>query len=253
MIRLVDRNRQIPGGLKFLEPSTKWQPVPWSSFSTIVDGLVSHRRANAYMAAKNKWNLDRRAVEDEVDEYNAKICQAHGWTNFIVDHGGGGLDLKSRSPHSPASGAAVGIKVMAEMFGSDGPIRDKEKATKRAKTCIACPKHDTGDWTRLFTKPAQAFIMKTLGLVKDLDLKTDLDDNLKVCAACGCPMKGKVWARIEHILKHIPAEDKAALDPKCWILAESALTWKSADGTPMDMTAHEKDGPNPDWITPHHD
>jgi hypothetical protein len=64
--------------------------------------------------------------------------------------------------------------------------------------------------------------MKTLGIVKDLELKTDYDDELKVCTACGCPMKGKVWARLEHILKHIPADDKAALDPGCWILGEEA-------------------------------
>lgn len=218
MIRLVDRNRQIPGGLKFLEPATKWQPVPWSSFSTIVDGLVNHRRANAYMAAKNKWNLERRAVEDEVDEYNAKICQEHGWTNFIVDHGGGGLDLKSRSPHSPVSVAVAGVKLLTEWLGEGGKPVAKEESERRALICSDCPQNQKGDWTRWFTKPASELIRKQLSMRNEMALTTSTDESLGVCNACGCPLKLKVHCPMVHIEHHMSAEVEKSLDPRCWIL-----------------------------------
>lgn len=223
MLRLSDRSRQIPGGLRFLQSETKWQATPWSSFSTLVDALIAHRRANPYLAKKNNWKLDRREVEDEVDAYNSAICQAHGWTQYVTDFGGV-PDPKLQRPHSPPFGGAVvaGAKTLVEMFGPKGPIKDVNVANERAVICIACPKHDKGDWKRFFTQPAQAFVMKMLGVVKDLELKTDYDDLLHVCSACYCPMRGKIWTRAEHILAHIPPADKAALDSNCWILAEEA-------------------------------
>lgn len=224
MVRLKDRHRQIPGGLKFLEPATKWQPQPWSSFDTIVDGLVAHRRANPYLAQKHGWKLARTEIENEVDQYNALICQSHGWDAYVVDYGGTEVPKIQRPRSLSAATAAVvaGANIIKDMFGEEGPIRDKAKANARALVCVSCPKNAPGDWTRFFTVPAQAVVRKMLGIVKDLDLKTDLDDQLHVCEACGCPLKGKVFARIKHILKHIPAEDKAALWEHCWILKEEA-------------------------------
>lgn len=221
MLRLLDRTRQIPHGFKFMLPEAKWESQPWASFDTITDAAIQVGRANPYLAKKCNWPTSRLGWADRIDAYNAAICRSHGWDNFIVDDGVG--NPKPASPHSLSQlgGVAVaGAKTLVEMFGPEGPIRDKAKATARAQTCIACPKHDKGDWTRFFTKPAQAVIMKMLGAVKDLNLTTDLDPQLKVCSACLCPMKGKIWARTDHILKHIPAEDKAALDPKCWITSE---------------------------------
>lgn len=223
LAKLRDRNRPIPGGLRFLQPETKWQPVPWSSFSTIVDGLVNHRRGNPYLAKQHGWKLAREEVEDEVDAYNAAICVAHGWTAYVVLMDGG-QDPKLPSPLQVASRLVAGANVLREMFGTDGPMRDRTLANARARTCLACPKHDKGDWTRFFTQPAQAFVMKTLSLVKDLNLATDYDAELMVCTACYCPMKGKVWARLKHILANIPAPDKANLDASCWILAEEKET-----------------------------
>lgn len=223
MPRLKDRSRQIPNSLRFREPSTNWSPPLWSSFDTIVDLLLQHRRANPYLAKKNNWALDRRAIADEVDAYNAALCKAHGWVNFIDE-----TEISPPKPLSPRSpslsqgvGAVVaGAKIIVEMFGSEGPIRDKKLANDRALTCAVCPLNGRGNWTRFFTVPAQAMVRKLLGMVKDLGLQTDLDEELGICEPCGCPLKGKVWARTEHILKHIPAADKAALHPGCWITKE---------------------------------
>src|SRR5687767_4827968 len=47
--RFKDRNRQIPQGLKFYIAETKFSTFPFSSFKTIVDAVIQHRRANAYL------------------------------------------------------------------------------------------------------------------------------------------------------------------------------------------------------------
>lgn len=220
MPRLLDRQRQIPFGFKFKQPETGWEPVPWSSFETIVDGVIAMRRANPFLAKKHNWKMSRFEIMEEVDAYNAALCKAHGWTAFIDE----GPDLPKSSGHqslaAKANAVVAGVKVLASMFGPEGPIRDRALATSRAAVCSRCVKNDRGDWTRYFTVPAQAMIRRGLGIVKDLDLSTEHDAQLNICSACSCPLKGKVWARLDHILAHIPPEDKAALDPLCWILSE---------------------------------
>lgn len=224
MLRLIDRNRHIPYGFKFKLPEAKWEAPPNCSFTSIVNGAMAVAAANPHLAKQSQWPRTQEQWETKIDYYNASICKAHGWTGFYMETSGGlegGPLPNSQSPLQFAGRAVAGANVLSEMFGKDGPIRDQELATKRAETCLKCPKHDNGDWTRWFTKPAQALIIKALGVLKDMDLRTKHDAELQTCTACGCPMKGKVWARIEHILKHIPAEDKAALDPGCWIISES--------------------------------
>lgn len=224
MLRLIDRNRQIPFGYKFKLPEANWEAAPQSSFDSIVNSAMAVAKGNPYIAKQSQWPTTREDWENKVDFYNASLCKAHGWTGFYIETGGGdgGPIPNSRSPLQFAERAVAGVSVLAEMFGKDGPIKDKALANKRAETCLGCPKHDKGDWTRYFTKPAQALIVKTLGMVKDLDLHTEHDGELQICTACGCPMKGKVWARTDHILKHIPAEDKAALWENCWITNEQS-------------------------------
>lgn len=221
MPRLLDRSRQIPQGFQFYEPSTKWKPLPWSSFDTIVDGVLYMRRANPYLAQKNKWNMDRNSIADEVDAYNAAICKAHGWDHFID---GGDLPNPSQRPHSLLrSGANVvaGAKTLAAMFGEGGKPVVSEEADRRAKICVDCPQNGKGDWTRFFTVPASVTIKKQLAIIHDLSLTTPLDDQLGVCQACGCPLHLKVWAPLEHILKNQSADVESQLDARCWIKAKA--------------------------------
>lgn len=229
MPRLKDRSKQIPNGLKFYEPSLKWKPAPYSSLSTIVQGLIQARRANPYLLKKNGWSVDPAVVTDEVDRYNAAICKAHGWDQYITMEGDSPPKFLARTGFREAAGHAVaGVNIVMDMFGMDGPIRDRQLAEKRALICAGtdkesrCPNNDQGDWTRFFTVPAQAVIRKALSIAKDLELKTSHDDQINVCTACGCPLKGKVWARLEHIVTHMPPGDRAKLDPRCWILHEQA-------------------------------
>lgn len=223
----------LPYGWQFGLPEIKWKSTPGASLESHANAAEQVAKANPYHAQKYKWPTTHEGWLDKIDQENAARIQAMGpaFAHFITT-GGGGPIPESRSPLQFAGRAVAGANVMLDMWGKEGPIRDREQANNRAATCVKrsdgkpCPKHDKGDWTRFFTKPAQAIIIKSLGIVKDLDLHTDHDAELQICVACGCPMKGKVWARLEHILKHIPAEDKAALDSGCWILSEEKA-WAS--------------------------
>lgn len=229
MARLKDRERQIPNGLTFYQSALKWRPPPYSSFDTITRGLISARRANPFLARKNGWSVDYATVANEVDEYNAKICESHHWDQYIVRDGGPVIPpsrARSNSSLSQSVGhVAAGVSITMEMFGKEGPIRDRDLALRRAQVCVGCPNNDKGDWTRFFTVPTQAVIRKGLGIIKDLDLTTAVDDQLQVCTVCGCPLKGKVYARLSHILKFMPKADLAKLPDFCWIVREKA-EWK---------------------------
>lgn len=218
MPRLLDRNRQIPYGLKFHEPATKWEPIPGSSFETIVTGLIAHRRGNPYLAKKNNWAMTRPAVDEEVDAYNAAICAAHGWTNFISE--GDGLP-KSTAPHhflESARNVAGGARALADWIGEGGVPVPPAEAEARAGICATCPKNGKGSWTRFFTEPAANVIRRQMAIRNDMALSTSFDDQLGVCTACDCPLTLKVHVGMKHILAHTSPEGKAQLDPRCWIL-----------------------------------
>jgi hypothetical protein len=113
MVRLKDRNRQIPGGLTFYLPATRWRPREHSSFQGIVEALEHHLAANPTVAARLGWPADRRFIEGKVDEYNAMLCQAQGWTDYIMAGGGqparpfragAGAQAPGADPRTPRAG-----------------------------------------------------------------------------------------------------------------------------------------------------
>src|SRR5688572_24884546 len=101
--RLKDRNRQIPQGLKFYIAETKFSTFPFSSFKTIVDAVIQHRRANAYLAKQRNWSIDYNEVSREVDSYNAAICAAHGWNDFIIEDASVGVPKATARPQPSRS------------------------------------------------------------------------------------------------------------------------------------------------------
>lgn len=121
---------------------------------------------------------------------------------------------------APLRNVVVGAVSIAEMFGPQGPITDKSLAEKRAATCAACPKNEKGDWTRYFTVPLSRALRSALSLIKKQGMETSRDADLRVCTACDCPCGLKIWARLPHILNHMPKENYDALDHNCWVLSE---------------------------------
>lgn len=224
MPRLIDRNRQIPNGLTFLQPQTKWQPPRFASFNTICQGLQSHRQGNPELAAKYGWATDLPTIEREVDYYNALICKQMGWTDYYVDDGGAAPPPpKSIAPASLLSRAgqlAVGARTIIEWIRSGAEAVPEAQANKRAGRCVNCPKHGTGDLSSYFTVPAVAAIQGAINQRRDWKLSTVFDDKLQVCEGCYCPMKLKVHMPLAAILKEMPEETKKELVPECWILTE---------------------------------
>lgn len=221
MARLKDRNRQIPGGLRFYVSQTKWQPPRFASFETIVQGLIAHRRANPFLSQQNGWSTDENVVRAEVDSFNAELCRANNWLDYIDPGGPPPPKLEApRNLRQLVGRVAAGANSIGDMFGADGPITDVALAEARALKCSTCPKNEKGDWSRFFTIPASQVILTGLEYLKRRKLKTSLDDKLVVCSACSCPLKLKVWARLKHIVDHMPQESQDALVDDCWVRTE---------------------------------
>lgn len=231
MDRLKSREKFMPNGFKFRQPETNWpppgsNPFAGASFTTVVEMVIAHRRGNPAYTKKHNWATDFESVANEVDNYCARICIAHGWNDYVMQ---GGASVQTPFPVSPppqtlsqsAKRVVVGASTIAEMFGEEGPVV-ADLAESRGGVCLGCPKHGKGDLLSFFTIGAAAALRTMLAFFKNLNLKTTHDSELCVCTACYCPMKLKVWAQLRHIMAHMPKEDYDALDPQCWIRSEAS-------------------------------
>lgn len=233
MARLNNRMRQIPFGLKFYQPETRFNSRQ-GSFNNVVDQVVAMRKANPALTAKNGWSVDWNTVADEVDAFNAAICERMGWNEFISQPGAGVAPtpkFKALSPIdekqlSAAAGKVKkvwqGVKTLSEWIDSGDPAVSQEKAQQRAETCAACALNGKGGLEEWFTKPAAAAIKMQLARLADRKLATTVDDKLNVCTACLCPLKLKVHTPLEFISHNMADDTRRALDPKCWILVEES-------------------------------
>lgn len=222
MARLKNRQSQIPNGLTYIQAGTGWRPSAFSSFDTIVNGLVAHRQANPTLLAQG-WSVDHAAVEDEVDAFNAAICEKMGWGGYIT--GGPSPPISAPRPNKTflrsVLNVAVGAETLVEWIESGDDAVAPDLSERRAETCVSCPQNKSGDLLSFFTRPASEAIRKELNRRRDWNLSTKSDERLNVCDACGCPLKLKVHVPIATIKEHMPKESLAALDGRCWILSES--------------------------------
>ena len=228
MARLKNRQMQIPGGLRFYQPQTNFTIKGGvMSFNGIVDNVIANRRANP----QHKLATDKAAVEDEVDEFNAAICERMGWTNFIMipSQAPPAPKFKALSPLDQKQLSAVGGKIkkvwqgvrsLDEWIQSQLPAVDAALAQHRAEVCVACPMNGQGGLEEWFTKPASEAIKKQFAKLSQRQLSTPLDDKLNVCTACLCPLKLLVHTPIEFKLSHMGEDTRQSLHPGCWVLAE---------------------------------
>lgn len=238
MLRLKDRNKQIPGGLKFYLPEVKWTSPPnYPSFDTIANALLRVIKANPALAKKNAWPTSIAAVENWVDLYNATVCARLGWEDYIMTDTGGTLPKSSAPDHQTLSlsGLAAaaakakqlvgGAKTLSEWVESNEPPVPPELSTHRAIICSQCPKNEKGDWTSWFTTPAAELIKRLVEKAQTRKLETPRDDQLQCCTICYCPMKLKVHVGIEWIKKRMNPEEAGKLKAvsNCWIVQEGNL------------------------------
>lgn len=242
MARLNNRNRQIPFGLKFYQPETRFNANNAHSFNGLVDQVVAMRRANPALVAKHGWSVDWNVVADEVDAFNAAICERMGWTEFITS-----AAPTAPPPPSPKFKAlsqvdekqlsAVarkvkkvwqGVKTLNDWIESNKPAVPPEQSEMRANVCVSCPLNGSGGLEEWFTKPAAAAIKVQFSKLSERKLSTTVDDKLNVCSACLCPLKLKVHTPLEFISPHMSQEVRNALNPACWITAEETAKTSTA-------------------------
>lgn len=225
MATLINRQMQIPNGLKFFQPETNWTPPPNASFDVIVNSLIAHRNANPFLRDKHGWATDYPTVANEVDAFNARICESHGWTKYITSGGGGpapkSWPLPQPQPFQGVRNVVAGAKTLIEWRGAGGQAVPAEQSGRRAEICSVCEQNGSTDLLSFFTQNVAEAIKLEIELKNQMKLQTPYDEKLGVCKACDCPMKLKVHTPIDHIKHHMPEAQRAKLDPKCWILAET--------------------------------
>lgn len=230
MVRLRDRKKQIPGGLKFRQPETRFTTAPWITFDQIVRSVMAHRMANPNMAKQHGWVTDYVSVANEVDAFNAEVCRQGNFLEYIEE---GGPDISppiSNPLHHPRQGVAAvvegakklgaGIQILVEWIESREEAVSIEHAEARAAVCADCPQNSTGGLTDFFTEPVSHAIKKELERRMGMDLKTSRDDVLNVCRACLCPLHLKVHVPLRLIRKRLEKSVINKLPANCWILKE---------------------------------
>ena len=229
--RLISRSKQIPGGMQFhIAAIPTFKLHSFSSLSSAAQQIIAVRQANPYLTQKNNWSTVTSVVEDEVDQYNAKVCAAMGWTNYITDTGGSVSIPKAQTPQqSPSNIAAAagvakrlwaGLRTLNDWYDSREPAVPPEQSSARAKVCVACPKNKPGDLETWFTRPAAEAIKRQIQKFADRKLSTPDDAKLHTCEACLCINSLSVHAPLHLKLAHMTLDTRAALDPSCWVLAE---------------------------------
>jgi len=225
-MKMKDRNKFPPGGWRFYVPETKWSIQPWISFDAAVAQIIQHRQGNTFLTQSKGWSLDPFVVADELDAFNAAVCQQMNWMAFISEGGPDTSPPKAMSPSglsnalSAAGKLRAGLNTIREWEIAGGNLVPQEKADARATTCSTCVKNVRGDLTSWFTVPAAELIRKQLESRNNLKIYTHMDPLLGVCEACACPLKLKVHCPLDIVEAKMRPEDRAALDSGCWILNE---------------------------------
>jgi hypothetical protein len=242
MATLNNRQIQIPFGIKFYQPETRFNSRQ-GSFNNVVDQVVAMRKANPALVAKHGWATDWDTVATEVDMFNAAICERMGWTNFINQPGAGvapSPKFKALAPLAEKQLSAVadkakkvwqGVKTLNDWIDSQLPPVETSLSQHRAEVCAACVLNGKGGLEEWFTKPAAAAIKLQMSQLASRKLSTTVDDKLNVCTACLCPLKLKVHTPLPFITEHMSDATKNELDKNCWILEEINKTVSTAVDT----------------------
>ncbi len=184
-----------------------------------------------YLARKHNWALEYNSVAFEMDAYNAKLCETHGWNEFITEAipeppkwmppqlGEGAAELAGAGKKTAAA-----VSVVVDWLGSGLRPVPIETAEKRGLLCLSCPNHVKEEDRTLFQRigdVAAGRLKKLVEIKNALKLKTKNDGALGSCGVCDCSMKLKQWVPLEHVIASTDEATKAKLWKKCWITNEA--------------------------------
>lgn len=230
---LKSRTTWPPGGFRFRDAKTGLVLTGVLDFKSSVFKIIEARKANPRFGLP----VDFDTVANELDAYCCKSMKIPNDPNYCVQGGGanfpkglsasGHLTVPARLVGSAvadvsrfARNTKAGIGLYLEYFGTGAPV-DKALATKRAEICITCPHNEPANLAERFSQVVANQIGMVMGILKDLDLKTGMEDKLHVCKICSCPLSAKQFAPLPIILKHIRPETFAELPDFCWMRTES--------------------------------
>ena len=233
-MRLKSRENFIPEGFQYYCPQIpNWRPQPWSSLHSLADQVIELRRGNPFLAQKHGWSLDKAAVLNELDEFNANLCAQMGWTNYIIGNDGGAPIPKHQPPSqqeisklsavaAEARNIYAGLRTISEWLDNKGESVAREQANARAAICAGCSKNGMGEFGKWFIAPAAAAVKRMVEKAAERKLTTDYDEKLGICEVCTCSNRVKVHCPIEFIKGHTKDDtlDKLRQVPGCWVVAE---------------------------------
>ena len=105
--------------------------------------------------------------------------------------------------------------------GAGGKPVSHGKAERRAAVCVVCPKNGHGKWWERSKEKIADSIKELLSFKAKRRLFVSCEDQLFMCSACGCALRLKVHAPIEHITDNITDQQLSKLHNDCWILKET--------------------------------
>tara|TARA_R110000868_G_scaffold116263_1_gene309744 strand:- start:2265 stop:2612 length:348 start_codon:yes stop_codon:yes gene_type:complete len=105
-------------------------------------------------------------------------------------------------------------------LGDGGVPVDQKLAEERAAVCEACPLNGHPHWWDNAVGSVADTIREILQLKAHRRISVPHEDKLFMCSACGCCVRLKVHAPLEHIRQGLRFADTEKLDPRCWILKE---------------------------------
>lgn len=213
-----------PQGWAFYQPQTRWTlPNPVSvTFDQAVTLIIKHRQANPATTIQHKLPTDFNSVAAELDAFTrarlgmAPLSFPKQTPPPAVPQLSGAVQAGVAAVKKIAAGAAL----LMEWEESAMPPVAAQLSQKRADTCATCPKNEQGKaLTDYFTGPLSEKMRARFARLFAMNLTTTQDEKLNVCSACLCPLRLKVHTPIELILKRLKPEQRAELDPRCWILS----------------------------------
>lgn len=227
---LKSRTTWPPKGWVFLEPATGWRAPEGLTFDQVVKAIITHRQRNR----QYKLPTDYETVAQALDNYTcARLkndpawCAETGPISFPPPLSGTARPAGVSGAVAAVkwlSNTAAGIKLWIEWFGNGKPA-SRELAETRANICADCPMNDQkATIFERFTGAAAKEIMAIFSALNDLNLATSRDTDLKVCQACDCPLRAKVWTPLEIILNNLSQDRFDRLDQRCWIRSERAMS-----------------------------
>ena len=225
---LKSRNHHPPGGFSFYQPETKWSLNGGLPFEMAVDEIIRHRLANRAL----NLPTDRASIGNELDAYTcARIKDDEHWCEKKkTDQSYWNLPL--HSPHQqqvarPAVGGASiyrrasqvlnGLPTLASWIGKGSETVPQAEADARAAICKTCPKNVRGSLAENVIGRIADAISSAVSLKNHLQLRTQLDEQLGTCDACGCHLALKVWVPGDEIKTSLTQEILDECPPPCWM------------------------------------